>query len=145
MQTTNGTYLLPQAFPEGCPQHPSYAQGHAAVAGACATLLKAFLDEKQSFDHFARVVHPDENGVSLIPYNGPDAGQLTIGSELDKLASNIALGRNHAGIHWRSDYVEGLLLGESAAIAVLRDQRQTFTEDFRGLSFTKFDGTLVTV
>ncbi len=28
-----GTYLLPHAFPEGCPQHPSYGQGHATYAG----------------------------------------------------------------------------------------------------------------
>jgi hypothetical protein len=39
-----GTYLLPQAFPEGSPQHPSYAQGHASMAGACATILKAAVD-----------------------------------------------------------------------------------------------------
>jgi hypothetical protein len=24
-----GSYFLPQAFPEGCPQHPSYGAGHA--------------------------------------------------------------------------------------------------------------------
>jgi len=40
--SANGSYLLPLAFPEGYPQHPSYAQGHTVVAGACATLLKAF-------------------------------------------------------------------------------------------------------
>ena len=30
----NGTYLLPQAFPEGSPTHPAYGAGHAIVAGA---------------------------------------------------------------------------------------------------------------
>jgi hypothetical protein len=35
-----GTYLLPQAFPEGCPTHPSYGAGHATVAGACVTVLR---------------------------------------------------------------------------------------------------------
>ena len=39
-----GTFLLPQAYPEGCPQHPSYAQGHGSVSGACATILKAAID-----------------------------------------------------------------------------------------------------
>jgi hypothetical protein len=143
--TRNGTYFLPQEFPEGCPQHPSYAQGHAAVAGACATLLKAFLDEKRPLNQFVEVVEAGEDGLSLVPYLGPDDGLITIGGEIDKLASNIAMGRNFAGIHWRSDYVEGLTLGESVAIGVLRDQRRTFTEDYRGLTFTKFDGTAVTV
>lgn len=145
VQAANGTYLLPQAFPEGCPQHPSYAQGHAAVSGACATLLKALLDERRRINDFADVVEASNDGLSLATYQGTDASQLTIGGELNKLASNIAMGRNYAGIHWRSDYVEGLRIGEAAAIAVLEDQRRTFTENFKGLSFTKFDGTLVTV
>jgi hypothetical protein len=42
--SNNGTYFLPQAFPEGSPQHPSYPQGHATMAGACATILKAAFD-----------------------------------------------------------------------------------------------------
>ncbi|MEO0854244.1 MAG: bromoperoxidase, partial [Cyanobacteria bacterium J06648_11] len=36
--------LLPMAFPEGSPMHPSYGAGHATVAGACVTILKAFFD-----------------------------------------------------------------------------------------------------
>ncbi len=31
----HSSYLLPQAFPEGSPLHPSYPAGHATVAGAC--------------------------------------------------------------------------------------------------------------
>src|SRR3984893_9513447 len=38
------TYFLPQAFPEGSPQHPSYPEGHGTMAGACATILKAAFD-----------------------------------------------------------------------------------------------------
>ena len=34
------SYLLPMAFPEGSPMHPSYGAGHATVAGACVTILK---------------------------------------------------------------------------------------------------------
>jgi hypothetical protein len=34
-----------------------------------------------------------------------------------------------------------LLLGESAAISILRDQRAIFNEKFDGFTFTKFDGT----
>lgn len=38
------TYLLPMAFPEGSPMHPAYGAGHATVAGACVTVLKAFFE-----------------------------------------------------------------------------------------------------
>jgi hypothetical protein len=37
-------YLVPMAYPEGSPMHPSYGSGHAAVAGACVTILKAFFE-----------------------------------------------------------------------------------------------------
>ena len=39
-----GNWLLPMAFPEGSPMHPSYGAGHATVAGACTTILKAWFD-----------------------------------------------------------------------------------------------------
>jgi hypothetical protein len=135
----NGSYLLPQAFPEGSPLHPSYGAGHAAVAGACVTVLKAFFDE--TFVVPDPVV-PSSDGMALTPYSGPD---LTIGGELNKLAANIAIGRNFAGIHWRSDYTESLRLGEAIAISVLWDQRSTYKEHFGGFSFTRFDGSSVTI
>jgi membrane-associated phospholipid phosphatase len=40
----NRTCLLPVAYAEGCPTHPSYPAAHAATAGACATVLKAFFN-----------------------------------------------------------------------------------------------------
>ncbi len=46
-----GTYLLPQAYPEGSPTHPSYPAGHAVISGACATILKAFFDEDFVFSN----------------------------------------------------------------------------------------------
>jgi hypothetical protein len=138
----HGSYLLPMAFPEGCPLHPSYGAGHATVAGAGVTILKAVFDESFVIPN---PVVPSADGLSLIPYSGPDAGSLTVGTELNKLASNIALGRNFAGVHWRSDYEESLKLGEEFAISVLRDQRATYREPFNGSRFTKFDGTKVTI
>jgi hypothetical protein len=48
--------------------------------------------------------------------------ELTVRGELNKLASNMALGRNRAGIHYRTDGIEGLRLGERAAISYLEDQ-----------------------
>ncbi len=40
-----GAWLLPQVYPEGSPLHPSYGAGHASVAGACVTMMKALFDE----------------------------------------------------------------------------------------------------
>ncbi len=138
----NGTYLLPMAYPEGCPQHPSYPQAHATIAGACATVLKWFFNETTPITN---PVVASADGTTTVPYTGSDAGQMTVGGEINKLASNIALARMFAGVHWRTDYTEGLLLGEQAAISVLRDQRNLYNESFTGFTFTQFDGTQITV
>ena len=53
--------------------------------------------------------------------------------------------RDTAGVHWRTDGVEGLRLGEAVAIGVLRDLKATFTETFGGFSLTRFDGVTVTI
>jgi hypothetical protein len=137
-----GTYLLPAGFPEGNPQHPSYPEAHGSIAGACVTVLKAFFNE--SFVLPSPMVASDD-GQSLLNYTGADAGQITVGGELNKLADNVALGRNVAAVHWRSDAAQALLLGEVLAISVLRDQRPTYNEPFSGFTFTKFDGTTITV
>lgn len=128
--------LLPQAFPEGSPTHPSYGAGHAAVAGACVTVLKAFFDE--SFPVCDPKV-PDRDGRKLQDYAGADRDALTVGSELDKLASNISLGRNAAGVHWRSDYTESVKLGEAVAIGLLQEQSKLYNEP-HSLTLTRFDG-----
>lgn len=134
-----GTYLLPMAYPEGSPTHPAYPAGHACVAGACATMLKAFFNE--SF------IIPDPviasaDGLSLLPYSGAD---LTIGGELNKLASNISIGRDLAGVHWRSDSSEGLKIGEAVAIGILQDYKHTYNENYSGFTLTKFDGTTIII
>jgi hypothetical protein len=48
-------------------------------------------------------------------------------------------------VHWRSDYAASLPLGEAVAISILRDQKTTYNESFGGFTFTKFDGTTITV
>jgi hypothetical protein len=136
-----GSYLLPQAYPEGSPLHPAYGGGHAAVAGACATILKAWFDE--SFVLPDPVV-PNRQGTALVAYSGPDAGALTAGGELNKVAANIAMGRTFAGIHWRTDASEALTLGEEVAIGILEEQQATYHEGGR-FTLTKFDGTTVTI
>lgn len=133
-----GTYLLPMAFPEGCPTHPSYGSGHATVAGACVTALKAFFDEADTIKN-PKVVSAD--GTTLLPYEGPP---LTIGGELNKVASNVANGRNGAGVHWRTDAINSLRLGEAITIGILEEQKLTYNDNVE-MTLTKFDGTKITI
>jgi hypothetical protein len=140
--TKYGSYLLPAAYPEGGPQHPSYAEGHGVIAGACVTALKAFFNESYVIPN---PVVASDDGQSLLPYTGSDAGQITVGGELNKLANNVALGRDMAGVHWRSDAEQALLLGEKVTISILRDQRRTYNEPFSGFTFTRFNGVPITV
>lgn len=141
-----GAYFLPHAFPEGCPQHPSYGQGHGTVAGACSTIVKAWFDDTATLSSIPGlgISQASEDGSSLVPYNGADSNQLTIGGEMNKIAANVAVGRNHAGVHWRYDYADSVVLGETVAISMLRDMARCWNEPFAGFSFTKFDGTRIT-
>jgi hypothetical protein len=130
--------LLPQGYPEGAPLHPAYPGGHAVIAGACVTVLKACFAETFVLPD---AVIPSADGLALVPYDG----ELTVGGELDKLAENVAIARNFAGIHWRSDAVEGLKFGEAVALQVLREMKLTANETFRGYSLSTFAGTRVIV
>lgn len=129
-----GNGLLTQAYPEGCPLHPAYPSGHAVVAGACTTVLKALLDQKFEIPD---PVEASTDGRTLLPYAGKP---LTLGNELDKLASNVATGRSFAGIHWMSDNWEGLLLGEKVALAILEEQRLIHPGSFDGYDVRTFAG-----
>ncbi|MGA1369235.1 MAG: vanadium-dependent haloperoxidase [Blastocatellia bacterium] len=134
-----GSYLLPMAFPEGSPTHPAYGSGHAVIAGACATVLKAWFKEDWVLPH---PVVADREGLSLLPWNGDS---LTVGGELNKLAANNSFGRNIAGVHWRSDAVDSIRLGEAVAIAFLDDMAGCYNETFAGFTLTKFDGTQIRI
>jgi hypothetical protein len=137
-----GSYLLPQAYPEGCPTHPAYGAGHATISGACATILKAFFDESAPIES-PMVANAD--GTALVAYTGADAAQMTVGGELNKLAGNISLFRNAAGVHWRSDYTESLPLGEAVAIGLLQEMSLTFNEEDAFFQFTRFDGITIRI
>src|SRR5258708_4979871 len=92
-----GTWLLPQAFPEGSPTHPAYPTGHGTVGGACITVLKFFFDG--SFVIPDPKV-PSDDGLSLLDYTGSDASLLTVNGELNKLGHNVSFGPGiHARIH----------------------------------------------
>lgn len=133
-----GTYLLPQAFAEGSPTHSSYGSGHGTVAGACVTVLKAFFDETDTIKNPMVV---NEDGTALVPYDGPP---LTVLGELNKVARNVAFGRNGAGIHWRSDAINSLKLGEEVAIGILQEQKGGYNDNVT-MSLTKFDGTKIII
>ena len=135
-----GTYLLPQQYPEGVPPHPAYPAGHATIAGACTTMLKALMNEDTVLDN---PLVSNEDGTALVPYAGNDI--LTVGGELNKLATNVSIGRDFAGVHWRSDSIEGMLLGEEVAINVLRDLKLGYYEEFKGFHLTKFNGTKIII
>jgi hypothetical protein len=132
-----GSYLLPQAYPEGSPVHPSYPSGHAAIAGACSVILKACFDGAMLLPG---CVEPGADGLSLRPC--PDYSP-TVSDEIDKLAFNVAMGRDWAGIHFRSDSIAGLNLGENVGISILQDLARTFSEDFDGFSFKRFGGSSI--
>ncbi len=137
-----GDYFLSQAFPEGSPTHPSYPTGHGAVAGACITVLKFFFDGNFVIPN---PVVPASDGLSLLPYTGSDAGDLTVNGELNKLANNISFAHGiHSGIHWRSDTSSSVQLGEAVAIGMLQDRAQCYAEKFT-VSLTKIDGTTATI
>ena len=145
IQSIYGSFFLPQAFPEGSPMHPSYGAGHSTLAGACVTILKAWFDSELLFSDFSILYEPSADGLSRVPYYTPQRLDITVADELNKLASNVSIGRNIAGVHWRSDYTESVFLGEQVAIQLLEDYGYTYNEKFAGFSFRNFSGNLITV
>lgn len=138
----NKSYLLSQAFPEGSPTHPAYPTGHGAVAGACITVLKFFFDGAAEIPN---PMVPNASATDLVKYVPPAGEKLTVNGELHKLASNISFGHGtHAGIHWRSDTLTSIQLGEAVALSYLRDQARTYNEKF-SITLTKLDGTTATI
>jgi hypothetical protein len=174
-QHNNGTLFLPMAFSAGSPNHPAYGAGHATVAGACVTILKAWFDEdvplKEVFDKFnddkkagpkdppvgdfkpdadksLMLLQPgkqDSNNPEIFsnpePYTGSDDEKMkmTVGGELNKLASNVAMGRSMGGVHWRSDNTRSLRLGEDIAIEILRKRTLEYAEKPVFFTFRSFD------
>jgi hypothetical protein len=138
----HGTWFLSQAFPEGSPAHPSYPTGHGTVGGACITILKVFFDGNYVIPN---PMVPSSDGLSLQPYTGPDAGEITINGELNKLARNVTFGHGvGAGIHWRTDSDTSMRLGEAVALSFLQDKAQTYNEKFT-VNITRLDGSIATI
>lgn len=138
----NSSYLLPMAFTPGSPTHPAYGAGHATVAGACVTVLKAYfktfetvsgVDTPLKFNTLKERSEPFGGGDTIKAYETGLKGkkwdrfllkkevaeQLTIEGELNKLAQNVAMGRSMGGVHWRTDNSRSLILGEALAAEIL--------------------------
>ena len=140
---TASNYLLPMAFAEGSPMHPSYGAGHATVAGGCITMLKAFFHTTDACGKslpWPAALTPRQavaDGSALVP--APNADGMTISGELNKLAANISIARNMAGVHYYTDYYESLRMGERIATGILIEQMKQYNEPVE-FSFESFDG-----
>ena len=197
-----GSALLPMAYPEGSPMHPSYGAGHATVAGACVTILKAYFDTSailmerteqgkdgeetkigffgahdpckkhvcDRYVYFEPVVVQCEDGrmtehkLKMVGVCHEDDGKkekdskkgkqkkkdkeciegtpLTLEGELNKLAANISIGRNMAGVHYFSDYYDSLRMGEEIAIGILEEQALCYPTDKFVMTVPTFDGEI---
>ncbi|QKF94637.1 haloperoxidase PAP2-like protein [Fadolivirus algeromassiliense] len=156
------SHTLAVCYKEGSPTHPTYTSGHATIAGAACTILKIFYDCDKAWASLPGVqtgvlsslipgpVEPAAGGATLVAYTGADAGGMSIWGEINKLASNISIGRNWAGVHYRQDAIEGMLLGEQIAIKYMEDCLSGMVENnlngtFPQITFRKFDGTHTTI
>jgi hypothetical protein len=134
------TQLLSQVYSSGCPAHPSYPSGHAVIAGACVTVMKAFFDNDFVIPE---PVYPSTDGRRLLPLSQEQP--LRLGQELNKLAINISIGRSLAGIHYPFDNLHGLRLGEKVALEKLCDICALRTDLSDGFSLSLLDGSQVLV
>jgi hypothetical protein len=139
VKAAHGSWLLPQAYPEGCPT-PSLLPGGARRQrrrlrhGAQGLLQPEPCDRGPARRQF--------DGARLEAWRGDE---LALGGEIDKLASNIAVARDAAFVHFRSDSIEGLKLGEEVEIALVAETSRTCYEAFDGFVLSRFDGSKVRI
>ena len=112
VREANGSLLLSTVYPEGAPCNPSHVSEHAAIAGACVTLLKLVLRTHADDD--------ENRKLSWREVTGMDTSDCSLVGELNKLASNVCMGRCFAGVSFRSDCSGGLMLGEFVAVRTLQ-------------------------
>ena len=153
--TNQQNLYLKLQYQEGSPTHPSLPAGHAVVAGACCTVLKAMLTTHDvggnltAWEDGGRIAQHSTDGSSLEAYTDYDKNNMTVVGEINKLASNVSFGRDFAGVHVRSDGHCGMLAGEEFAMSYLVDRcKEMWTSRiglFEGYVLNKFDGTNVRI
>ena len=117
-------------------------------------MLKAFFEMFEDCDSFSERELCDKDGKPIVYVPNEDGsrlvkdpkfrGKLTIQGELDKLAANISIGRNMAGVHYYSDYYDSLRMGERIAVSILMEQAPTYGDGVE-TTFKSFDGDYVTI
>ena len=88
---------------------------------------------------------PNSDGSDLDDRGNAFGDFLRVGDELNKLAANISIARNMAGVHYYSDYIDSLRMGEEIAIGVLQEQSIMYPKDPFQVSLTSFDGKRVII
>jgi hypothetical protein len=108
-------------------------------------MLKTHDSDKNLLSWPLNHVIASEDGTELVE----SESSTTIVEELNKLAYNVARGRDFAGVHYCVDGNKGILLGEMYAISYLRDKCLEYSEKFNGKfagwTLSKFDGTIITI
>ena len=117
LATRDGPDFLSTAYEEGSPVHPAYPSGHSVIAGTCGTILK-FMFQEMDWEAEYYVPTPDGKGRETVSV---PSGHRGIYQEIDKLMSNVGLGRLFAGVHYYSDHYQAVKLGEQVAVGLLLD------------------------
>lgn len=146
--------LLPMAFSDGSPMHPSFGSSHATVAGACVTVLKAIFRTHAGDGTLVTLGDagapaafvPAPGGHSLVEATrvGDELSSLTLNGELNKLAANVSAGGHAAGVHFYSDYFDSVRMGERIAVGLLSEQLSGYAERTK-MSLETFDGDTLTI
>lgn len=154
------SFVLSSSFPEGCPAHPAYPAGHATVAGAGITMIKAYFDcstkwvdlpnltNYGSGSRLFKTAKTNVDGTALVA--ATDIPNMSINDELNKMAYNIALGRDWANVHYRTDGDMGMLLGEEVAINYIKDLLTQYNQTHTSatpvsITIQKIDGSSYTI
>jgi membrane-associated phospholipid phosphatase len=150
---------MPFPIVEGSPMHPTWPAGHPVIAGAAATVMKAFRANGpwpvlRAAALLAAAGHDNiPGGIAQASPDGnrlfPAQGNLTVHGEIDRMAWAIGFGRLPLGVHLRDDVMTGLLVGQMAAVKVLRRERDEAAElglaPWGSTTFAGFFGTTVTI
>ena len=89
-----GTYLLPQAYPEGSPLHPDYPQWHSTFAVVVQAFINTMFDTEYMIPNYVA------DRWLLI-----QSGSISIWNATQLFVDNIAIGRDYAWVHFIQAWV----------------------------------------